>query len=302
MKYNFIQFIVLLIGFVNFAQQDAQFTQYMYNTININPAYAGSRGVLSIFGLHRNQWVGIDGAPTTNSFSINSPVGKNLGLGISAINDIIGPTANNTIAADLSYSINTSSNYKLSFGIKITEKMFNLDVSKLNPMHQNDPKLQNIKNEFNTNFGGGLYLHSQKNYFGFSIPNLIQNKIYNPNEIAFYNEKVNFYFISGTVFEINPNIKFKPAFLAKFTEGAPLQLDISGNFLFDQKFVLGTAYRWNAAVSAMVGFQVSENLFLGYGYDKETTRLSHYNSGSHEIFLRFELKKSYNRIITPRFF
>lgn len=302
MIYKFLQLIVMLSGLVNFAQQDAQFTQYMYNTININPAYAGSRGVLSIFGLHRTQWVGIDGAPTTNSFSINSPIGKNLGIGISAINDVIGPTANNTIVADISYSIQTSSNYKLSFGLKVSENMFNLDISKLNPIHQNDPKFQNIKNQFSSNFGGGLYLHSNKTYFGFSIPNLIQNKIYNPNEITFYTEKINYYFISGHVFDINQDIKFKPAFLAKFVEGAPLQLDFSGNFLYNQKFILGTAYRWNVAVSAMVGFQISEGLFLGYGYDKETTRLSHFNAGSHELFLRYELKKSYNRIITPRFF
>ena len=113
---------------------------------------------------------------------------------------------------------------------------------------------------------------------------------------------MNFYFLSGYVYEINPDIKFKPAFLIKTVEGSPLQADFSANFLVYEKFTAGVAYRWNSSVSALAGFQISQKLFIGYGYDRETTKLQNYNSGSHEIFLRFELFSSYDRIISPRFF
>ena len=284
------------------AQQDAQFTQYMYNTININPAYAGSRGVMSIFGLHRTQWVGLDGAPVTNALSINTPINDSkLGIGISFVNDRIGPTVENTMSADVSYYIQTSENYKLSFGVKATGNFFNLDVSQLNPQYQGDPQFQNF-NKFSPNIGAGLYLHSDKTYIGISIPNFIQSKRYNDNEVAIFKERVNYYLIAGHVFDLNENLKFKPALLTKIVEGAPLQVDVSANFMFNQKFVLGAAYRWDAAVSALAGFQVSDGLYIGYGYDMETTRLKHYNSGSHEVFLRYELFNNYNKIISPRFF
>ena len=290
---------------VSFAQQDAQYTQYMYNTININPAYAGSRGAMSIFAMHRTQWVGLDGAPVTNVASINTPLnGTNLGLGVSLINDKIGPTNENTISADLSYTIPTSENYKLSFGIKGTANLFNLDITKLNPVDAFplDPSMQNIDNKFSPNIGAGLYLHSDKGYVGFSIPNFIESKRYDDNEIAIFKEKINYYLMAGYVFDLSPDVKFKPALLTKVVEGAPLQLDVSTNFMFIDKFTVGLAYRWSAALSAMVGFQVSDGMYIGYGYDHETTRLNNYNSGSHEIFLRYEIFKNNDKITTPRFF
>lgn len=293
----------MFTGLFSYSQQDAQYTQYMYNTININPAYAGSRGVMSIFGLHRTQWVGLDGAPTTNAFSINSPIeNSNLGVGLSFVNDKIGPTVENTISADLSYTIQTSDTYKLSFGIKGTANLFNLDVSKLNPENASDPLLQNLNNDFSPNVGAGIYLHSDKLYLGASVPNFFETKRYDDNSIAVYKERLNMYFIGGYVFDITPNLKFKPAFLTKVVEGAPLQLDVSGNVLINEKLTLGLAWRWSAAVSAMAGFQVSDGLFIGYGYDLETTKLANYNSGSHEIFLRFELFKRQDKIVSPRFF
>ena len=293
----------MLTSIVSQAQQDAQFTQYMYNTININPAYAGSRGFLSLFALHRTQWIGIDGAPVTNSFSMNTPLNSsNFGLGVSLLNDRIGPTNENAISADVSYSIRTSESFRLSFGLKMTANVFNLDVSKLNPVNQNDPQFQNFDNSLTPNFGGGLYLHSEKTYIGLSIPNLIESKRFDSNSVSMFKERINYYLIAGHVFDISDNLKFKPSVLTKLVTGAPLQVDVSGNFLINKKFVIGGAYRWSAAVSGMVGFQISEGIFIGYGYDKETTNLANYNSGSHEVFLRFELSKTYNKIISPRFF
>ncbi|TDP61926.1 PorP/SprF family type IX secretion system membrane protein [Flavobacterium dankookense] len=303
MKTKFLIFALSLVCYTSFAQQDAQYTQYMYNTININPAYAGSRGVMSIFGLHRTQWVGLDGAPTTNAFSLNTPINdSNLGLGLSFVNDKIGPTSDNTISADLSYTINTSDTFKLSFGVKASGNFFNLDVNKLNPADPADDNLQPFDNEFSPNIGAGLYLHSDKMYFGLSVPNFLQDKKYNDNQYAVFQERMNFYAIGGYVFDISQDVKFKPAFLTKLVTGSPLQVDASANFLFMDKFMLGAAYRWDAAVSAMAGFQVTDGLFIGYGYDRETTNLRRFNSGSHEVFLRFELFNKVSKLVSPRFF
>ncbi|MEN9336862.1 MAG: hypothetical protein RLZZ500_1849 [Bacteroidota bacterium] len=303
MRTRILLFGMLLSGMVSFAQQDAQYTQYMYNTINVNPGYAGSRGVMSFFGLHRTQWVGLDGAPVTNAFSMNTPIQfTNLGVGLSFVNDRIGPTTENTISADVSYSIQTSETYKLSFGVKATGNLFNLDVTKLTYQNANDPLLQNLNNNFSMNIGAGAYLHSDKSYLGLSVPNFFETKRYNDNDVAVYKERMNFYLIGGYVFDLSPNLKFKPAFLSKVVEGAPFQLDVSGNFLINDKFTLGAAWRWGAAMSAMAGFQITDGLFIGYGYDLETTKLANYNSGSHEVFLRFELFKRDDRIVSPRFF
>ncbi|MBF4493343.1 type IX secretion system membrane protein PorP/SprF [Flavobacterium sp. JLP] len=297
--------VLLFCSAASFAQQDAQFTQYMYNTININPAYAGSRGVMSVFGLYRTQWVGLDGAPETSSFSVNTPLNNsNLGLGVSLVNDKIGPTNENNISADLSYSIPTSANAQLSFGIKGSANIFKLDPTKLSQEDQGDPQFQDFENKFTPNVGAGIYWHSDKAYVGLSVPNFIQTNRYDDNDVAIFKEQINYYFIAGYVFNLDryEMVKFKPALLAKMVDGSPLQVDASANFMFNEKFVLGVAYRWSASVSAMAGFQITDGLYLGYAYDRETTKLVNYSSGSHEIFLRFEFLNKYSRITSPRFF
>jgi type IX secretion system PorP/SprF family membrane protein len=303
MRTKILIFALMLTCLSGFAQQDAQFTQYMYNTININPAYAGSRGVLSVFGLHRTQWVGLDGAPVTNAFSINSPINNSkLGYGLSLVSDKIGPTKNTNVSGDISYTIQTSETYKLSFGLKVSASMFDLDVSKLNPADQNDPSLQNFNNKITPNFGAGVYFHSDKLYLGLSVPNITRNTKYSDNDVAVFTERETFYFIGGYVFDLSQSVKFKPAFLTKVVEGSPLQVDATANFMFFNKLVLGGAYRWDAAFSAMAGFQVTDGLFIGYSYDMETTELKNYNSGSHEVFLRYELFNKVSKLVSPRFF
>lgn len=296
---------ILLFTFMvtlSYAQQDSQYTQYMYNTVNINPAYAGSRDLLSVFLLHRTQWVGLDGAPVTNNFSINTPLGEtNFGVGLSFVNDRIGPTVENSISADIAYFIPVSENFRLSLGLKGTANLFNLDVNKLNIFNQNDPQFQNLKSEFSPNIGAGLYLFSDNTYFGLSVPNIFETASYDDNIVAITRQRMHYYFIAGHVFDISENLQFKPALLTKIVEGAPLQTDITANFLINDKLTLGAAYRWSAALSGLVGFQISKSWFIGYGYDTETTRLSNYNSGSHEIFLRYEISTT-NRITSPRFF
>lgn len=297
-------FVLFFWCAAGFAQQDAQFTQYMYNTININPAYAGSRGAISVFGLYRTQWVGLKGAPETSSFSINTPLDNNLGLGVSLVNDKIGPTTENNLSADFSYSIPVSQKSKLSFGIKGSANIFKLDPNKLHPETKGDINFQDFENKFTPNIGAGIYWHTDKAYAGLSVPNFIQTNRYDDSDIAIYKEKINYYFIAGYIFDLNyyQTIKFKPALLTKMVEGSPMQVDVSANFMFNNKFVIGAAYRWSASVSALAGFQISDGLYIGYAYDRETTRLANFNSGTHEIFLRFEFINKYSSITSPRFF
>lgn len=300
-----ILFLFVLLGVSNVeAQQDAQFTQYMYNTVNVNPAYAGSRGVLSIFGTHRAQWVGLEGAPTTSAASIHSPINNSkVGLGLSVIQDEIGPSDKSIISADFSYTINTSENYKLSFGLKGTASLFNVDYTKLNRYDLNDPRFQNnIDNQFSPNVGAGVYYHSDKLYAGISVPFILETKHFNDNASSVAKDVLHYYFIGGYVFDLSETTKFKPAFLIKSVKGAPLQADLTANFMFNDKFVVGGAYRWSAALSGLAGFQVDENWFIGYTYDTDTTRLANYNSGSHEFFLRYEFKGKQEKVVSPRFF
>ncbi|SEP66324.1 PorP/SprF family type IX secretion system membrane protein [Flavobacterium urocaniciphilum] len=303
--FKFTILLLLLTFGVNntYSQQESQFTQYMYNTISVNPAYAGSRDVLSVLGLYRTQWVGLEGAPKTATFALHSPVSEKIGLGLSVINDKIGPSDENNISADLSYNIQLSRNYRLFFGVKGSANILNIDYTKLDIYNSLDPKFQNnVDNKFSPNVGAGAYLHSEKGYLGLSVPFMLETKHYNSSSNSEAVEKMHFYFIGGYVFELSNNIKFKPAILTKMVSGAPLQADLSANFLFNEKFTLGAAYRWDAAVSGMVGFQISPGLLAGYAYDLDTTKLGNYNSGSHELFLRFEVFKRSQSVYNPRFF
>lgn len=288
------------------AQQDSQYAQYMYNTVAVNPAYAGSRGVTSAFLLHRNQWVGIDGAPVTHVFSINKPVFNTyFGYGISFVNDRIGVSDSNTISADVSYSVSTSENAKLSFGIKASVNLLSVDYNRLTIRDPNDIVLsqQNaINNQFSPNVGVGIYWHTSKNYIGISVPNFLETKRYDDDISTTAKDKMHYYFIAGSVFDVSEDWQFKPAMMTKLVQGAPLQTDFSANFLFSQKFTFGAAYRLNAAVTGLVGFQVNESWQIGYAYDTDASRLAHYNSGTHELFLRFELLRKPKKVVSPRFF
>jgi type IX secretion system PorP/SprF family membrane protein len=302
---SILLFSFLFIGCIDMnAQQDPQFTQYMYNTVAINPAYAGSRGMLSIFGIHRAQWIGLEGAPTTTGTSIHTPLNDSrIGLGVSMLQDAIGPSNKQTLSADFSYTISTSENYKLSFGLKGTASLFSIDYTKLNRFDINDPRFQNnISNQFSPNIGAGMYLHSKQFYAGISVPFMLQSNEFNDINSQVTHESLHYYFMSGYVFEISESTKFKPAFLAKALEGAPLQVDLSANFMLNNKFVLGGAWRWEAAMSGLAGFQVNDNWFIGYTYDADSTKLANYNSGSHELFMRYEFIGKKEKIVSPRFF
>ena len=311
------QIICLLFLFVVikdiYAQQDAQYTQYMFNTMVVNPAYAGSRGQLSIASLYRSQWVGLEGAPTTFTLNLHSPIrDSRVGYGISVVNDNIGDgvVQETYLDAAVSYTIDVSAFGKLSFGLKVGGDILNLDFTKLRNFDQEPIPQDNIENKFTPNFGVGIYYHTDRFYAGLSAPDLLESDHFDnsegdSNDVQFLaTERINFYFITGYVFDLNGNVKFKPALLTKAVSGAPLQLDLSGSFLFNEKFSLGVAYRWDAAVSGLIGFQLSEKFMLGLAYDREVTELggTQFNDGSFEVFLRFELVKSFNRLVSPRFF
>ncbi len=295
---------LVCIGFTLNAQQDSQFTQYMYNTQTINPAYAGTRDAASLFSLYRTQWVGLEGAPRTLNFTASIPMNDFTGLGISVISDEIGPSTEQTLAVDFSYVIPIQDDLKFAFGVKGGINLLNVDFTKLLIYDPTELIFQNnIDNRLTPIIGVGGYLYTNKWYFGISVPNMLKTEHYDDSTISTATERLNLYAIGGYVFSLNNNLKFKPTILAKALDGAPLSVDVSANFLLNEKFTAGVAYRFDAAFSALAGFQVSEGLMIGYAYDLDTTGLGNYNSGSHEIFLRFDIfGDSYKRLTTPRFF
>lgn len=297
--------IVLFVGLISYAQQDAQYTQYMYNTMSVNPAYAGSRGALSIAALHRSQWVGLDGAPNTQTFNIHSPVSNSVGLGLSIVNDKIGPTSETNFDGMFSYTIPTSVDGQLSFGIKAGVHLLNIDYNRLS-RYQDEPGTlsNNVNNQLSPNIGAGVYYHADKFYVGLSVPNILETKHLNDDTFSVAKERMNFYLIAGHVFDLSPSLQLKPALLTKMVNGAPLQVDVSANFWYNEKITLGVAYRWSAAWSALAGFQVSDKVMVGFTYDREITELGNtsFNDGSFEFMLRFELFSKYNKLISPRFF
>src|SRR5690554_1035554 len=311
MKHSYLTVIILILlnTFSSNAQQDPQYTQYMYNTQVVNPAYVGSREALSFGLLYRTQWVGLDGAPKTGSFTVNSPVSYNMGLGLSIVNDQLGPATETNINIDYSYSIPTSETAKLSFGLKAGIDLLDVDFSKLNIYDKNDPRFQNnIDNKLQPQIGAGVYFNTDKFYAGLSVPNFLSTKHFDESSLnttsveTVAKERMHYFLIAGYVFDISDNLKFKPATLFKMVTGSPLQADVSANFLLYDKLTLGAAYRWSAAMSAMVGFQATDQIFIGFGYDYQTTDIEAYSDGSYEVILRFELFNKPERVLTPRFF
>jgi len=298
-------FLVLVSSSGLYAQQDAQYTQYMYNTMSVNPGYAGSRGHMSIAALYRSQWVGLDGAPTSQTINIHSPIGyRGVGLGFSVVNDKIGPTSETNFDIDFSYTIYTSDEGRLSFGLKASGNLLDVKFSELNQF-TSDPNLAvDIDNRFSPNFGAGVYYHTNKFYAGLSVPRFLQTSHFDESSLSSAKEQMNFYLITGYVWDINRFLKFKPTLLTKLVQGAPLQVDISANFMMSDKLVLGAAYRWDAALSGMAGFYISEGFFAGVAYDREVTELGNaaFNDGSFEIILRYDFIKTKGQMKSPRFF
>jgi len=281
-------------------QQDPQYTQYMLNTQVINPALVGSRGVTTIGALYRAQWLGLDGAPTTQTLHFNTPLSEKVGIGFSVVNDEIGNgTSQETfVDASFSYSLPVSNYANLSFGIKASANILNVDFSQL-VNYGAESNLPNIDNKFSPNFGVGVFYNTERFYAGLSVPRILETEHFDNSSQSTYlaSEQMNFYLISGFVFDLNPGLKLRPGMLMKAVQGAPLSVDISASMLFNETFSFGAAYRLDSAVSALFGFQVTEKFLLGLSYDWETTELgsTQFNDGSFEVFLRFDFLNRYNR-------
>jgi len=311
MKLSKILSIAILLMSVStaFAQQLPQFTQYMFNTISINPAYAGSRETFSAVGLHRSQWVGLEGGPETQTLSVHTPLRNDkIGIGLSFINDKLGYENFSYIYGDFSYTIQTGVNSKLAFGIKGGFTHYYLDEELLNdPSVVNDPFFNDVSNRWSPNIGAGLYWHSERWYLGLSAPRILNTDYDNGRNgsvdyVAL--ERISYYITGGYVFNLSETTKLKPSVLLKATNGAPLSFDISANFLFNETFWIGAGYRINenaAAIGGIADFQISKQMRIGYAYEYPISDLRPYTSGTHEVLLMFELFKS-RRIKSPRYF
>jgi len=309
MKKTVIILFSLIFSFIANAQQDAMYTHYMYNTLAVNPAYAGSRGALSITGLHRSQWIGFKGAPITQTLTVHTPVlTKNIGLGVSLINDQIGPTNTTSLYFDFSYRINFKDKSHLAFGLKGGMNLRSQGISALSTVDSNDPELQNdIKSQFLPNFGFGLYYFTNKFYTGISIPKLLENNFATNSSSGTINlgsEERHYYLIAGTVFILNKGIKLKPTSFVKITNGAPVEADITASFIFNDKFQLGAMFRTGDAIGLLAGINISDQFEIGYSFDWSYTNSTvKYNFGSHEIMLRYDfVYKVDNNVLSPRYF
>ncbi|WP_100615435.1 PorP/SprF family type IX secretion system membrane protein [Confluentibacter citreus] len=298
--------LVLFSCTVGVAQQLPQFTQYMYNTISINPAYAGSREALSIIGLHRSQWVGFDGGPVTQTLSIHTPLRNDrIGLGLSFIEDDLGPQNFTFVYTDFSYSIPVGVEGKLAFGIKGGFTQYSFDNDFLNdPSVMEDPYFRGYRSLWTPNIGLGVYYSTNKFYVGLSTPRVLNSDV-NKNEGFEALERISYYGTAGYVLDMSDKFKFKPAVMVKGTNGAPMSYDFTANFLFDEKFWFGGSYRLNnetGAIGGLVDFQISRQLRLGYSYEKPISDIARYTSGTHEVLLIYEFKFLSSKLKSPRYF
>ncbi|MCM4173784.1 type IX secretion system membrane protein PorP/SprF [Arenibacter sp. TNZ] len=305
---------------VLFGQKEPQYTQYMYNIGSFNPAYVGTVETPDITGLYRVQWSGIPGAPKTLRFGVNLPLAneKN-GIGFNVVSDQLGPTSQTYIDLAYSFQVQLSDDTKLSFGVDAGGSLLDVDYTKGDFENPNEPLINSADtfNKFYPTVGAGVFMYQQNWYMGLSVPNFLTSGIYADEVANIVEDKVQFNFIGGYVFELSEGLKFKPAFLMNYLNGAPLNLNLSTNFLIRDLVTLGASYRLDNAVSGLAGLQVSESIFFGYSYDYNTNGLGEYSQGSHEVILKFYLgkasgksKKDKNReqkgmpkqIDTPRFF
>ncbi|KAA5827766.1 type IX secretion system membrane protein PorP/SprF [Algibacter amylolyticus] len=303
---------IMILSFQGNAQQDPQFTHYMYNMSVINPAYAtAEEGILNLGGLYRTQWVGLEGAPKTGSFFAHTPINDKIEMGISFTNDNIGDVVNeNNIYADVAYVLPVGLESKLSFGLKAGVTLFDTNFNgfqlQSGGSSSDEAFDENISKAF-PNLGIGAFFFTDSYYLGLSAPNMLSTKhLENENGIAATGvQNVHYFLTGGYVFDLNKDLKLKPAFMARGVKGAPMAIDVTANVLINEKLEAGLGYRLGDAMSALVNFRITPELKVGYAYDYTTSNLGDFNSGSHEIFILFDVdlfgfKSGYDR--SPRFF
>lgn len=306
MKKRIIYTLLLSIfAFVQTArgQHEPVFSQIMYNTTSFNPAYAGSQGYWSVVGLNRSQWVGVSGSPTIQNLGVQGPLGKAVGFGINIANDAIGPVNELFIDGNFSYSLKLSREGRsFAMGLKAGGRIFDVDFTKGITSEQDITFQNNIKGQFFPSIGIGMFYFAQKSYFGVSIPNLFSQDFYDVSEQEIDTERIHFLFIGGTVLKLDKQIKLKPSIFVKWLPEEESIIDFSVSSLIKETLTIGLSYRYESSISAMAGLQISPRLYAGYVYDKTTENLESYNFGTHEIFLRFDLKSQKQTFEKDRFF
>ncbi|MEO1148364.1 MAG: type IX secretion system membrane protein PorP/SprF [Cyanobacteria bacterium J06638_22] len=297
--------ILSLFSLNAYGQQDPNYTQYMYNMNIVNPAYAGSKGTLSIGLLGRSQWAGIDGAPESITANVNAPVGRNLGIGLSAITDRLGPVQEQNVYADLSYTVQLSRASQLAFGLKGGVTIYDADLTNIIlPENDIDAVFGSTVNEAFPNIGAGIFYYTERFYAGLSAPNMLNSLHFERNalQISRVAEVTNYFFTTGYVFYLSDQLKFKPSTLLKAVQGAPVSVDVSANFLFNDRFELGANYRFDDSISLLAMFGIGQGLRIGAAYDLTLSNLSDFNNGTYEIGIYWDLAPKNRALKSPRFF
>lgn len=307
MKKIHVILIVLMLSLaakVGRAQQDPMFTQYNFNLQTINAAYAGTWDNLGFLALGRFQWITMDGAPTTYTLSVQSPIrGENMAWGLNVIADKIGREKRLTFAGDYSYRIHITDKTNFRLGLKVGVTNYSNPLTDYTQYPgQADSYTGDVDVKFLPNFGVGAFLSSDRYYVGLSVPKIIQNDVkYSDGSYSSFSEMRHFFLIGGYVFNLSENLKFKPTGLVKGTIGSPIQFDLTANFLIKERIWLGAMYRWGDSFGFIAQFVFDEHVRIGYAIDFTTTEIRNYHNGTHELMISYELgmRKKWK---TPRMF
>lgn len=288
------------------AQQDGLFSQYMFNPMAINPAYAGTRNTISGILLHRSQWVGMEGAPRTNSLAIHSPIkGKNFALGLNLLTDQIGPTTNTSFLGTYAYHLKLGKG-RLSFGLRGGLYHNQLRNSELFYTDDSQKATENFSS-LTPNFDFGTYYHTDKFYAGFSINHLTNGNVKFNNQVETYDLNMHFMGFAGKAFVLSPDLVIKPSLLVRYTESAPINYDINTSILFQKVFWIGASYRSSlsefneSSIVLITEYNISQSFRIGYSYDFNLGSIKNYNTGSHEVFLGADLHSNRKKSISPRY-
>jgi type IX secretion system PorP/SprF family membrane protein len=285
------------------AQQDPLYSQYMFNTLAFNPAYAGSAGVFSAMALSRHQWVGFSGAPSTQTLTVNSPiVSRSMALGGTLLNDKAGPMRQTGAFLDYAYRIRTGEGSQLAFGLRGGINVARADLASLNTVEV-DPANADIRGMMMPNFGFGLFWHAPQWYAGLSLPKLVRNSFALEGvPLVSVSEERHYFLMGGYVTDLGPDLKFKPSMMLRVVPGAPVSLDLNGNFLLRERIWFGALYRLGNAFGLMAQYQANDQLRVGYAFDLTTTRLGAYNAGTHELMIAYDLRFFQGNAVSPRYF
>jgi type IX secretion system PorP/SprF family membrane protein len=297
---------LLAVCSVAHAQQDPQYTMYMWNTSAVNPGHAGSADALSASLLAREQWVGLPGAPSTRTLAIHSPLAHDaLGAGLSVVHDRLGPISNTMVYGDVAYRLRLTAKAKLAFGLKAGFDLQQADLQGLSHVDPTDPMFQQDLNaKALPNFGFGVYYHGQRSFVGASAPRLLERSTDRsmPSGSASAAQARHFFLIAGHVFELGPNVDLRPWVLLKATKGSPLSTDANAAFLVQQRLWIGAGYRYHNSANGMLGYQLTQQLRAAYAYDLALGRLQQYQGGTHEIMIGYDLRNNRKGYLSPRYF